>query len=67
MNDWNGCCHRCGKDANCYSMSFLNTQLCCMDCLDKEEDHPQFKQAKEEELKQVKAGNYNYNPNISVN
>ena len=65
MNDWNGCCHRCGKDTNCHSMSFLNTQLCCMDCLDKEKDHPQFKQAKEEELRQVKAGNYNYNPNIT--
>jgi hypothetical protein len=49
------------------SMSFLNTQMCCMDCLDKEEEHPQFKKVKEEEARQVKAGNYNYDPNVTVN
>ena len=47
-------------------MSFLNTQMCCMDCLDKERDHPKYKDAKEEEARQVRAGNYNYNPNITV-
>jgi len=59
-------CQRCGKESYAYSMSFLNTQMCCMDCLDKEEGHPQFKEAKEAERKQVEAGNYNYNPNITV-
>jgi hypothetical protein len=29
-------------------------------------NHPKYKAAKEEELRQVKAGNYNYNPNIAV-
>ena len=60
-------CHRCGKEDYVMSMSFLNTQMCCMDCLDKEEEHPQFKKVKEEEARQVKAGNYNYDPNVTVN
>ena len=59
-------CDRCGEKSYASGMSFLNTQMCCMDCLDKEEEHPQFKEAKEEEHRQVKAGNYNYNPNITV-
>ena len=59
-------CKRCWKETPFLSMSFLNTQMCCVDCLDKEKDHPQYKEAKEEELRQVKAGNYNYNPNIAV-
>ena len=50
-------CKRCCKETPFLSMSFLNTQMCCMDCLDKEKDHPQYKEAKEEELRQVKAGN----------
>tara|TARA_R100000152_G_C6540503_1_gene18825 strand:+ start:166 stop:363 length:198 start_codon:yes stop_codon:yes gene_type:complete len=59
-------CARCGKECGWVSMSFLNTQMCCDDCLTKERDHPKYKAAKEEEAKQVKAGNYNYNPNITV-
>ena len=59
-------CKRCWEETPFLSMSFLNTQMCCMDCLDKERDHPQYKEAKEEEARQVRAGNYNYNPNISV-
>ena len=47
-------------------MSFLNTQMCCDDCLTKERDHTKYKDAKEEEARQVRAGNYNYNPNIAV-
>ena len=59
-------CHRCGKESYASGMSFLNTQMCCMDCLDKEESHPQYKEVKEEEVRQVRAGNHNYNPNITV-
>ena len=59
-------CNRCGEACQWVSMSFLNTQMCCDDCLTKETSHPQYKEAKEEEMRQVKAGNYNYNPNIAV-
>jgi len=59
-------CNRCRKEAQFLSMSFLNTQMCCDDCLTKERDHPKYKAAKEEEARQVRAGNYNYNPNITV-
>ena len=59
-------CQRCSKGCEWVSMSFINTQMCCDDCLKGETEHPQYKEAKEEELRQVKAGNYNYNPNIAV-
>jgi len=60
MRDWNGQCQRCYTETNSYTMSFLNTQLICNECDKKEKDHPRFKEAKEAELRQVKAGNYNY-------
>jgi len=60
-------CQRCGSNkSEYYSMSFLNTQMCCDVCLEKETKHPQYKEAKEEERRQVESGNYNYNPNITV-
>jgi hypothetical protein len=60
MPDWNGRCHRCGEPSTMYTMSYLNTQLICMDCDDKEKEHPRYKDAKAEELEQVTAGNMNY-------
>ena len=60
-------CERCGsKEGWGISMSFLNTQMCCESCLQKETQHPKYKEVKEEEARQVRAGNYNYDPNISV-
>jgi len=60
-------CERCGSNEfKYYSMSFLNTQMCCDECLEKETKHPQYREAKEEEHRQVKSGNYNYSPNITV-
>jgi hypothetical protein len=40
--------------------------MCCDECLKKETKHPQYREAKEEERRQVESGNYNYNPNITV-
>lgn len=59
-------CQRCGKECEWVSMSFLNLQMCCDDCLKDETKHPKYKEAKEEERRQVESGNYNYNPNILV-
>lgn len=58
--DWNGFCHRCGGRTTCYSMSFLNTQLCCMGCLDKEKEHPRYVEARKVEEGQLRAGNRDY-------
>lgn len=60
MSEWNGHCHRCSKPSTMYTMSYLNTQLICMDCDDKEKEHPSYKDAKAKELQQVMAGNMNY-------
>ena len=58
--DWNGKCHRCNEASGAYTMSFLNTQMICMECDEKEKEHPRYKEAKDEELRQVQAGNMNY-------
>jgi hypothetical protein len=60
MREWNGRCQRCYKETNGHTMSFLNTQLICFDCSKEEKNHPRYKEAKEAELRQVRAGNMNY-------
>lgn len=58
--EWDGRCQRCYKETTGYTMSWLNTQLICDECDEKEKDHPRYKEAREVELQQVKAGNYNF-------
>jgi len=53
-------CDRCGKQTNCTTMSWLNTQTICMEGDKKEQDHPRYKEAKEREHQEVKKGNRNY-------
>jgi hypothetical protein len=56
----NQTCDRCGKKTNAMSMSWLNTDECCMDCLEAEKDEPDYILAKEKEAEEVRRGNYNY-------
>ncbi len=56
----NRICDRCGKKANTMSMSWLNTDECCMDCLEAEKDEPDYILAKQKESEQVRKGNLNY-------
>jgi len=60
MEDWKGQCHRCGNFSSSHGMSFFNVDLLCGDCLDKEEAHPKFAEAKETELAAVMRGDYNF-------
>jgi hypothetical protein len=53
-------CDRCKKETVVTTMSWLNTQTICMDCDEKEQDHPRFKEAKERERQEMLNGNYNY-------
>lgn len=53
-------CSRCGKELAARFLSRMNQDVLCMECLEEEKTHPRYKEAQEEELKQVKAGNYNY-------
>jgi hypothetical protein len=56
----NQTCDRCGQKTNTMSMSWLNTDECCMDCLEAEKDEPDYILAKERESEEVRRGNYNY-------
>jgi len=53
-------CDRCGKETNITIMSWLNTQIICMECSKNEKSHPRYKEAKEREHQEVLRGNYNY-------
>jgi len=41
-------------------MSYFNTDDCCLDCLEKERQHPDYKRAKEAEMRAVQRGDYNF-------
>ena len=58
-------CDRCGKEMNAWTMSFFNTEECCLSCIEKEQQHPEFPKAKEAEREAVKAGNMNF-PGIGL-
>lgn len=54
-------CDRCGGSlAGGKIMSTLNTDCLCLSCKEKERHHPQYKEAKQTELEEVKKGNYSY-------
>ena len=53
-------CDLCGKQTWVYSTSYFNTDTCCGDCLEKEKQHPKYKEAVEAENAAVRAGNYNF-------
>ena len=56
----NNGCERCLKETNTTSMSWLNTEMLCMECKEEEKKHPQYEEAKKLELENVRNGNYNY-------
>ena len=53
-------CQRCGKETQCSCMSIFNTQMICMECEAKEHKHPKYQEARQAELVEVRAGNYNF-------
>jgi hypothetical protein len=57
---WSGKCQRCGVKSNASTMSWFNTDLICMDCADKEKNHPKYQEAKDRENEEVQKGNLNY-------
>jgi hypothetical protein len=60
MDNWKGRCHRCHVETDVHIMSMFNTELICLGCKEKEEQHPDYAAAREAELEQIKQGNYNY-------
>lgn len=53
-------CERCGIETNTFKMSYLNSEMICMDCVDNEKYHPVYEFARKIEKQEVKAGNYNF-------
>lgn len=53
-------CQRCFIETKVTIMSMFNTQVICMDCKDKEEQHPDYKKANDADIAQIRQGNYNY-------
>lgn len=54
-------CDRCGGSLDGIRiMSMFNTEVICSSCKEKERAMPEYKAAQEEELRQVLAGNRNF-------
>jgi len=53
-------CQRCNCDSKTTIVSMFNTQIICLNCKQKESDHPDYKKACDAELNEVKKGNRNF-------
>lgn len=53
-------CDRCGTKTNIWIMSMFNRDELCGSCKEKEREHPMYQEACDEECRQIKAGNFNY-------
>lgn len=53
-------CDRCGKETDSTIMSMFNMDILCMDCKEKEKKMPGYEAAREEERRQLLAGNHNF-------
>jgi len=53
-------CDRCHKPGLMHSLSFFNTEDCCMDCLRKEKAHPAYAEARRIEEEHVRRGDTNF-------
>lgn len=53
-------CQRCYNETRVHTMSRFNTQEICMDCVKKERAHHKYEEARREESREVRRGNYNF-------
>ena len=60
FNDWDGHCHRCGKNTRMHTMSMFNVDLICMACKKLERERKQYRAAVKAENDAVRAMNYNF-------
>ena len=49
-------CARCGKEVKVFTMSRFNTDKLCMDCVEKEKQHPKYKEAVYAEMEAIRYG-----------
>ena len=60
ITEWDGTCQRCYKQTDVNTMSIFDVSLICMECADKEKDHPKYQSAKKAELEAVVRGDLNF-------
>jgi len=53
-------CQRCNKPAIATTMSRFNTDMICLKCEKKEQEHPDYPAARAAEEEAVKRGNMNF-------
>lgn len=49
-------CARCEKEGNTHSLSFLNMDMICLECEEKEKEHPLYQAARDVEFEQLQKG-----------
>jgi len=58
--DWDGRCQRCYKQSDVHTMSMFDVALVCMTCIESEQNHPRYKEARDAEVKALKSGDLNF-------
>ena len=58
-------CPRCNQESIASTMSIFNTEIVCLECKGKEENHPKHDEARAAELAAVRAGDLNF-PGIGL-
>lgn len=53
-------CDRCGAELTVRIMSMFNQDVICLECKEKERQHPDYAKARDAENEAVKNGNYNF-------
>ena len=53
-------CPRCEKETNITTMSWFNTDMICIECTDREKQHPDYEKAKQANYDAEKGGNMNF-------
>lgn len=60
-----GKCERCRSKTSITRMSIFNTDMCCIECIEIEKKHPEYKRAVKIELQALVTGDYNF-PGIGL-
>lgn len=60
MTRFPGGCDRCRKQTRVTIMSMFNEDVICMACLDREQKHPLYAEARRVELEAVQRGDLNF-------
>ena len=58
--EWTGTCQRCFEETSSYIMSMYSTRLICLVCKNKEEVRPDYKDAVDADVAEIKKGNFNF-------